>query len=173
MKMNKIAASLVFLTVASLSLTASAATVTVATPVDVQIYINSPTVVPGFFSDTYNFTISVQSDTADSVSNHLLTGFIKRKTVTITDISNLNLSIYDASNTLLSSTGDNISANGINVAAGSYHAVVTGNAIGTNGGLYSLSLYAEPSAVPVPAAFWLLGSGLLGLVGIARRKEVA
>lgn len=27
-----------------------------------------------------------------------------------------------------------------------------------------------PSAVPVPAAAWLLGSGLLGLVGVARRK---
>lgn len=28
-----------------------------------------------------------------------------------------------------------------------------------------------PSAVPVPAAVWLLGSGLLGLVGVARRKN--
>lgn len=27
-----------------------------------------------------------------------------------------------------------------------------------------------PAAVPVPAAAWLLGSGLLGLVGVARRK---
>lgn len=27
-----------------------------------------------------------------------------------------------------------------------------------------------PPAVPVPAAAWLLGSGLLGLVGVARRK---
>lgn len=27
-----------------------------------------------------------------------------------------------------------------------------------------------PSAVPVPAAAWLLGSGLVGLVGVARRK---
>jgi len=26
------------------------------------------------------------------------------------------------------------------------------------------------SAVPVPAAVWLFGSGLLGLIGIARRK---
>lgn len=28
-----------------------------------------------------------------------------------------------------------------------------------------------PSAVPLPAAVWLLGSGLLGLVGVARRKK--
>ena len=28
-----------------------------------------------------------------------------------------------------------------------------------------------PSSVPVPAAVWLFGSGLLGLVGIARRKK--
>jgi hypothetical protein len=28
-----------------------------------------------------------------------------------------------------------------------------------------------PSAVPVPAAAWLFGSGLLGLVGVARRRS--
>jgi len=33
-----------------------------------------------------------------------------------------------------------------------------------------LSLTITPSAVPVPAAVWLFGSGLLGLVGVARRK---
>jgi len=32
--------------------------------------------------------------------------------------------------------------------------------------------YGAPSAVPVPAAAWLFGSGLLGLVGVARRKHV-
>jgi len=30
-----------------------------------------------------------------------------------------------------------------------------------------------PSGIPVPAAVWLFGSGLLGLVGIARRKKKA
>ncbi|BCO31790.1 hypothetical protein TspCOW1_18930 [Thiohalobacter sp. COW1] len=30
-----------------------------------------------------------------------------------------------------------------------------------------------PSAVPVPAAVWLFGSGLLGLVGVARRRKAA
>jgi len=30
-----------------------------------------------------------------------------------------------------------------------------------------------PSAVPVPAAVWLFGSGLVGLAGIARRRKQA
>lgn len=36
-------------------------------------------------------------------------------------------------------------------------------------------VYSAPgaSAVPVPAAVWLLGSGLLGLAGVARRKSLA
>jgi hypothetical protein len=33
--------------------------------------------------------------------------------------------------------------------------------------------YAAASTVPVPAAVWLFGSGLLGLVGVARRKKQA
>lgn len=32
--------------------------------------------------------------------------------------------------------------------------------------------YRNPQAIPVPAAAWLFGSGLLGLIGIARRKRV-
>jgi hypothetical protein len=32
---------------------------------------------------------------------------------------------------------------------------------------------AYVSAIPVPAAIWLFGSGMLGLIGIARRKKVA
>jgi hypothetical protein len=28
-----------------------------------------------------------------------------------------------------------------------------------------------PSSVPLPAAAWLFGSGLLGLIGVARRKR--
>lgn len=36
-------------------------------------------------------------------------------------------------------------------------------------GLY-MNVTEVPSAVPVPAAAWLLGSGLLGLIGVARRK---
>ena len=35
---------------------------------------------------------------------------------------------------------------------------------------YKLHLSGTISAVPVPAAVWLFGSGLLGLIGLARRK---
>ena len=33
--------------------------------------------------------------------------------------------------------------------------------------------YAELTPVPVPAAVWLFGSGLIGLIGVARRKSNA
>ncbi len=34
----------------------------------------------------------------------------------------------------------------------------------------SYSMSVETAVVPVPAAIWLFGSGLIGLVGVARRK---
>ena len=35
------------------------------------------------------------------------------------------------------------------------------------------NITATVTAVPLPAAFWLFGSGLLGLIGISRRKNAA
>lgn len=37
--------------------------------------------------------------------------------------------------------------------------------------IYSGSFLYKPASVPVPAAAWLFGSGLIGLVGFARRKK--
>ena len=46
---------------------------------------------------------------------------------------------------------------------------------GTDGLNFTFATYfavlITPSAVPIPAAVWLFGSGLLGLVGMARRKK--
>ncbi len=61
--------------------------------------------------------------------------------------------------TSLDMTGDSIFVGGSGVYAG-----------GTNSFNVSLTL-APVSAVPVPAAAWLFGSGLLGLLGAARRKN--
>ena len=36
---------------------------------------------------------------------------------------------------------------------------------------YGHFIYLELSTVPIPASIWLFGSGLLGLIGVARRKN--
>jgi len=41
------------------------------------------------------------------------------------------------------------------------------------GGGYTLTLWGSAAPVPVPAAVYLFGSGLIGLVGLARRKMSA
>jgi hypothetical protein len=48
-----------------------------------------------------------------------------------------------------------------------------GDAFNTLSMSYSDDTGISPSVVPVPAAFWLFGSGLVGLVGIARRNKAA
>ncbi len=58
----------------------------------------------------------------------------------------------------------------LSTAAGGLHSGFNVDTIyGTAGGDFA----QYTSAVPVPAAVWLFGSGLLGLVGIARRKKSA
>lgn len=55
-----------------------------------------------------------------------------------------------------------------------YHATVPANdPSGFQFVKYALHLEGTVQQVPVPAAVWLLGSGLLGLVGVARRKKNA
>ena len=56
----------------------------------------------------------------------------------------------------------------------SAHTPKDGGGTSFKGVLYNLHLEGtvnSPAAVPVPAAVWLFGSGLVGLVGVARRKK--
>lgn len=48
--------------------------------------------------------------------------------------------------------------------------VPLGDPSGFGGSTYSLHLTGTISSVPVPASVWLFGSGLVGLIGLARRK---
>jgi len=56
-----------------------------------------------------------------------------------------------------------ISGNGFDVTPTSW--TLSANDTGNS---YSMTIAA--TAVPIPAAVWLFGSGLLGLIGIARKK---
>jgi hypothetical protein len=53
------------------------------------------------------------------------------------------------------------------LSAGTYVLEVRGNVVGAEGGGYSGVL--NVAAVPVPAAAWLFGSGLIGLVSLRRK----
>lgn len=84
----------------------------------------------------------------------------------------------NGTNTAYSMTGIPITGND---AAGFSGQLVAAGNIGTNWGFFAGTQYSEryeldivntTSAVPVPAAVWLFGSGLLGLMGAARRLPV-
>jgi len=51
------------------------------------------------------------------------------------------------------------------------HTPKDGGGTSFKGVLYNFHMEGTVAAVPVPAAVWLFGSGLLGLVGVARRKK--
>ena len=88
--------------------------------------------------------------------------------------------VYDLDGGLLGD-GVTLDVEGIGAAAGSYN-YVTGQ--GATGGIDSgwVDVYIGAStststsselvlaSTPIPAAVWLFGSGLLGIIGIARRK---
>ncbi|MFA5982606.1 MAG: hypothetical protein WC782_01195 [Methylococcaceae bacterium] len=66
-----------------------------------------------------------------------------------------------------------------NLATGTYALQISGIATGQFGGTYVSVLNLSPSfapvstsAVPVPAALWLMGSALLGIVSVSKRKQV-
>lgn len=85
-----------------------------------------------------------------------------------------NAGVVHTSGTMVGAAG---TLTGTHLTSTGYGKVVA--SAGVNGwGFFNGTPYTEVfsmqfTAVPVPAAVWLFGSGLLGLVGIARRKKAA
>lgn len=59
------------------------------------------------------------------------------------------------------------------VATQDFIALQAGNWTDASGDLGYGSALIRPSLIPIPAAVWLFSSGLLGLIGMARRKTAA
>jgi hypothetical protein len=89
------------------------------------------------------------------------------------DITGLSVTLYNAvSDTAVAGVlyfNGHTQFSDSSLAAGTYYMQVTGTADGTLGGEYFGS--ASVSSVPLPAAAWLLLSGLAGMGAMARRRK--
>lgn len=141
---------------------------TIYFPADFTLDIDSTTInFTGAVNVDDNSTITlpgndvIQVGSASISPNPLLNGFL---------ISGIEIDLSDSSETALS---DESLPLGFNLADWSVGGRVlairqTGSSNVTLGRIDTLA-----STVPVPAAVWLFGSGVLGLVGITRRKRAA
>jgi hypothetical protein len=67
---------------------------------------------------------------------------------------------------------DGLAVDSPSIVASTFSVGLFGNIDGTNPLLTtSGTVFAQDTPTPLPAAAWLLGSGLMGLAGIRRRKE--
>lgn len=100
-----------------------------------------------------NFSFVINPDaTITSSGNFLWTNYVGLTTSTYTQLSHLG-----ANGEIIALDGDLNNVKGNMLIDGPFQG-------------YSLYLEGAVSTVPAPAAVWLFGSGLLGLIGVARRK---
>jgi hypothetical protein len=88
------------------------------------------------------------------------------------------VSTLDDPLTLNGSTLSNVFTNFSGALAGTGSSLFFRVTAETNGGSEAVAfrnviISGEPTVVPLPAAAWLLGAGLLGLVGLGRRRKAA
>ena len=122
--------------------------------------------VSGAFSDTYTFNTSLPSTVGVSATNVAVKfsgnifGEISNFAGTLNGVA-LEFSTATVGNAIAKFLVGNVSG------ATDYTLVLSGNA--GNGASYGGSIAVAP--VPVPAAVWLFGSALMGMLGVSRRKK--
>ena len=92
--------------------------------------------------------------------DHTATNTTTALSLTLTGSDNFILGLNDGSGWIADSAVVSLGANAYSVT------------FGTGANVIEVDVQIVP-AIPVPAAVWLFGSGLIGLVGVARRKARA
>jgi hypothetical protein len=126
----------------------------------------SESVTSGAFSVDYFFTL----DGAASVrgqARDISGGF-----GSAADISILQISLYQGTTLLVSSVADAVNTlfAPVTLSAGNYLMRITGIAATPGGGVFETNAFVSAAPVPLPAAAWLLLSGLAGVGTFARRR---
>jgi hypothetical protein len=139
-----------------------------------------PIVNPGdfaTFSDSFTAGGSFADDWFFQLSGTGAGGVVVNEAVTVSttalvNISGLSLSLWteSAGSPVALQASGGTDFNLPSLAPGLYELIITGTVTGTEGGAYA-GVVASPSAVPLPAAAWLLLSGLVGVGAMARRRR--
>jgi hypothetical protein len=124
----------------------------------------------GTFTDYYTFSLGGPTLIGANITNVVI-----QSVASFSSIGAFQASIFSGTDTNalgspllnLSGTFPTLSLQNGSLAGGSYTLRVMGSVSGT-GAFYTGAIVTSP--VPVPAAVWLMGSALLGLVGISRRR---
>ena len=114
------------------------------------------------YSFTFNnFTI----DNTNSTLNNSFVGNIPFTTTLSSPFSfddGFLFARYDADSNVFLNIGD-----GLNLVQNGIPGCASGGSCQT----FTTGSWTRTSVIPVPAAVWLFGSGLIGLIGVARRKK--
>ncbi|MEW8625376.1 MAG: VPLPA-CTERM sorting domain-containing protein [Candidatus Thiodiazotropha sp.] len=117
----------------------------------------------GTFADTGGFELTNAGSVNVSITDNELTSVVDLLSVSA-------LTVYGSSSNTLFSTSDlvNTVIALSNLAAGVYTLPFIGDADGIFGATYDVTV----SAIPLPAAAWLLGTALIGFAAYSARRTV-
>jgi hypothetical protein len=114
----------------------------------------------GLYSSLDNFSTAIYSIT-QGVANYV--NSVIDLGINLDCGEAITFRLYEIGNTQADGSGDTVNTG--TFRAGDYYD-------GTTDTFYNIGIKGEcTSCVPVPAAAWLLGSGLLGLVGLKRKRQ--